>query len=156
MNIVKCACIIDGNQGQYIPQIFAERFPEWLDDEDKVILLAGPDHADYWEVWNDVQCSEHNGQFLTYSEGGNDLMLCEESPMQLAVLAFANGDFLREDCPEIIRPVITVLCNEFLTDPEGWQSEDDALYWFSPDSHNDELVNAALTWINTRLKEVQS
>ena len=152
MDIVKCECIVDGANGQYIPQIFAERFPEWLDDDDKAILLSGPDNADYWEVWNDVQCSEHAGQFLTYSEGGNDLMLCEESPMQLAVSAFADGEGL-EDCPDIIRHTVTVLCNEFLTDPEGWQSEEDALSWFSPSSYNDELVNEALAWINTRLKE---
>ena len=152
MNIVKCECIVDGANGQYIPQIFAERFPEWLDDDDKAILLSGPDNADYWEVWDNVQFSEHAGQFLTNSEGGNDLMLCTESPMQWAVLAFAGGECL-EDCPEDIRPMVTVLCNEFLTDPEGWQSEEDALSWFSPNSHNDELANAALAWLNTRLKE---
>ena len=72
MNIVKCTYIIDGNQGQYIPQIFAERYPEWLEEDDKAILLDGPDNA---------------------------------------------------------------------------------LSWFSPDSHNDELANAALSWLNTRLKE---
>lgn len=156
MDIVKCECIVDGANGQYIPQIFAERFPEWLDDDDKAILLAGPEYADYWEAWETVLDSEHNRQFLTYSEGGNDLMLCEESPMQLAVSAFADGEGL-EDCPDIIRHTVTVLCNEFLTDPEGWQSEEDALSWFSPDSHDDELANAALAWLNTRLKEeVQS
>ena len=156
MDIVKCECIVDGANGQYIPQIFAERFPEWLDDDDKAILLSGPDNADYWEVWDNVQFSEHAGQFLTNSEGGNDLMLCKESPMQWAVLSFAEGEGL-EECPDIIRHIVTVLCNEFLTDPEGWQSEEDALAWFSPDSHNDELVNAALAWLNTRLKEeVQS
>ena len=152
MNIVKCECIVDGAHGVYIPQIFAEKFPEWLEDDDKAILLSGPDHADYWEVWNDVQCSEHDGQFLTNSEGGNDLMLCTESPMQWAVLAFAEGENL-EDCPDIIRHMVTMLCNEFLTDNSDWQSEEDALAWFSPDSHNDELVNAALAWLNKRLKE---
>ena len=152
MNIVKCTYIIDGNQGQYIPQIFAERYPEWLEDDDKAILLSGPDHADYWEVWNDVQCSEHDGQFLTNSEGGNDLMLCTESPMQWAVLAFAEGEKL-EDCPEIIRPVITVLCNEFLTDPEGWQSEEEALLYFAPSQYNTPDVNKACKWIQAQLKE---
>ena len=152
MDIVKCKCIVNGAAGVYIPQIFAERYPEWLEDDDKAILLSGPDHADYWEVWNDVQCSEHNGQFLINSEGGNDLMLCEESPMQWAVSAFADGEGL-EDCPDIIRHMVTMLCNEFLTDNSDWQSEEDALAWFSPDSHNDELVNAALAWLNKRLKE---
>ena len=152
MDIVKCKCIVNGAAGVYIPQIFAERYPEWLEDDDKAILLSGPDHADYWEVWNDVQCSEHDGQFLTNSEGGNDLMLCTESPMQWAVLAFAEGEKL-EDCPDIIRHMVTMLCNEFLTDNSDWQSEEDALAWFSPDSHNDELVNAALAWLNKRLKE---
>ena len=153
MNIVKCTYIIDGNQGQYIPQIFAEKFPEWLEDDDKAILLSGPDHADYWEVWNDVQCSEHDGQFLTNSEGGNDLMLCTESPMQWAVLAFAEGEKL-EDCPDIIRHMVTMLCNEFLTDGTDWITEQEALQRFDPYSRNtDPVVISALAWLNKRLKE---
>ena len=151
MNIVKCACIIDGNQGQYIPQIFAEKFPEWLENDDKAILLSGPDNADYWEVWDNVHLSEHAGQFLTNSEGGNDLMLCKESPMQSDILAFAEGEGL-EKCPADMKAGVIAICNEFLTDPSGWLSEEEALAWFAPFQYNTPDVNKSLAWIKERVQ----
>lgn len=48
-------CIVDGSRGIYVPKNFAERFNGWnVRPEDVEILLAGPDHADYWETWDDV------------------------------------------------------------------------------------------------------
>ena len=152
MNIVKCECIVDGANGQYIPQIFAERYPEWLDDDDKAILLAGPEYADYWEAWETVLDSEHNRQFLTYSEGGNDLMLCKESPMQWAVLAFANNEGL-ENCPSEIRELVEKLANEFITDGDEWISEEEALLYFAPSQYNTPDVNKACKWIQAQMRE---
>ncbi len=150
MNIVKCECIVDGANGQYIPQIFAERFPEWLDDDDKAILLSGPDNADYWEVWDNVQFSEHAGQFLTNSEGGNDLMLCTESPMQDLIVAFANCEGL-EDCPypDLVRKI----AHEFTMDGPEWVSEEEAIISnFAPFQYNTPDVNKALEWIKEQVQ----
>lgn len=48
--------LLDGNRGIYLPQCFAENFAEvWgIDAENKAILLAGPDHAEYWDAWDEV------------------------------------------------------------------------------------------------------
>ena len=50
--------LIDGARGQYVPQAFAQQTPrEWLSgckEADFSALLSGPDHADYWEAWEDV------------------------------------------------------------------------------------------------------
>lgn len=54
--------LIDDHHGQYIPQIFAQRFRDCvtsasskeITDEDWDILLAGPDYESYWDVWTDV------------------------------------------------------------------------------------------------------
>lgn len=49
---------LDSNRGVYIPQNFVEiTKPECinnLNDEDRTILLAGPDHEWYWETWEQV------------------------------------------------------------------------------------------------------
>lgn len=53
----KGSCVIDGHHGIYLPQQFAKSFDldEWnVDKEDIEILLAGPDHENYWDVWDDV------------------------------------------------------------------------------------------------------
>ena len=147
MNIVKCACIIDGNQGQYIPQTFAERYQEWLDDDNKAILLAGPEYADYWEAWETVLDSEHNRQFLTYSEGGNDLFICAPSPLDSLIRSFA------EDGPSAIRELVEKLANEFITDGDEWISEEEVLLYFAPSQYNTLDVNKACKWIQAQLKE---
>ena len=50
--------ILDSSRGVYIPQVFAETI-DWnmLDnwnEEQKAILLAGPYHESYWDVWNEI------------------------------------------------------------------------------------------------------
>lgn len=50
--------LVDGSHGIYVPRAFATNFnmSDWGVDVDTVtILLAGPDHADYWEAWSDVE-----------------------------------------------------------------------------------------------------
>ena len=53
-----CNCFLDSARGIYIPQNFAESISldEWtgIDKSDFDILLAGPDHEDYWEAWTQV------------------------------------------------------------------------------------------------------
>lgn len=54
--------LIDSHHGRYIPQIFAQQFRSYatsassaeITDEDWNILLAGPYHEHYWDVWSDV------------------------------------------------------------------------------------------------------
>ena len=42
--------LIDGNQGVYIPQIFAQRYSH-LFATDYADLLEGPDNEFYWKSW---------------------------------------------------------------------------------------------------------
>ena len=152
MNIVKCECIVDGANGQYIPQIFAERYPEWLDDDDKAILLDGPDNADYWEVYDSVLYSEHDGQFLTTGEGGNDLFICAPSPLDPIIRTLAEGEGLKDGSSEI-RELVEKLANEFITDGDEWISEEEALLYFAPSQYHTPDVNKACKWIQAQLKE---
>ena len=54
-------CIINGQFGIYVPQHFAESFDlsQWqgINSGDVEILLAGPDHAEYWDAWDAVLSS---------------------------------------------------------------------------------------------------
>jgi len=57
--------LLDGNRGIYIPKTFIYRYyptsTTGISEEDSKILLQGPDHDAYWEVWDDVL---NNGRFL--------------------------------------------------------------------------------------------
>lgn len=72
-------CIVDGHHGIYVPQVWAERYGDYLEtcrvsQEDVVILLQGPDHADYWEAWQDVlndYCHEVNNVKHYLSQDGD-------------------------------------------------------------------------------------
>lgn len=46
--------LISDSWGIYIPQLFARNFGPFISREDEAILTAGPEHADYWETWDDV------------------------------------------------------------------------------------------------------
>lgn len=49
--------LIDGLNGQYVPRQFARNYDmdEWnVRPEDVAILLAGPDHDEYWDTWDHV------------------------------------------------------------------------------------------------------
>lgn len=59
----KIDCILDGQHGIYIPQLFAKLYPEFVNGEDKEILIAGPEHEQYWDAWDDV---------LNYAEWKDD------------------------------------------------------------------------------------
>ena len=51
-------CLIDSNRGIYIPQQFVRNWSDsvqsGMDEEQKTILLAGPQHSQYWDVWEEV------------------------------------------------------------------------------------------------------
>ena len=55
--------------GIYIPQYFAESVNRdmlsGVSDSDMDILMAGPDHGEYWDAWHDVEQSA----ILTDSDG---------------------------------------------------------------------------------------
>ena len=48
--------LIDSNRGIYIPREFARiwgNFSNMLEQQKKV-LLSGPDNNDYWDVWSEI------------------------------------------------------------------------------------------------------
>ena len=51
------ALLYSDNRGIYIPQDFAVTCENWsgISTEDREILLAGPEHEDYWYVWEAVE-----------------------------------------------------------------------------------------------------
>ena len=74
------ACIIDGHHGVYVPQIFATEYGTLFEGggrvpadvqidrrpaEEREVLLAGPEHEHYWDVWEAIldglEWTEHNG-----------------------------------------------------------------------------------------------
>ena len=153
MNIVKMTLVFDGHHGQYTPQVFAESFPEWFDDiNDLQDLLMGPESDFYWETWNNVLCSEHMDQFLTIGEGGNDLFICSHSMLDSLIRTLAEGEEL-ENCPAELQELVRKLANEFITDGDGWESEEEALMHFAPFKYNTPDVDKACKWIQARMKE---
>lgn len=68
--------LIDGSQGVYIPKIFADSmWDSWvgLSEDDRFILLEGPDNEDYYETWFNVMCSasrvdEEGNKFYLYED----------------------------------------------------------------------------------------
>lgn len=47
--------LISDSVGIYIPQLFARNYGQHiLCDADRAILEAGPEHAEYWDAWDDV------------------------------------------------------------------------------------------------------
>lgn len=70
--------LVDDAHGIYIPQRFAQRWPlthlKGVNQEQLDTLLAGPDGADYWEVWWEVltQCTmEFEGEKHTLHQDGD-------------------------------------------------------------------------------------
>ena len=53
----QCALLLDGARGVYLPQNFAEGYHVrfyGVSEEQKEILLAGPESEYYWETWDEV------------------------------------------------------------------------------------------------------
>jgi hypothetical protein len=67
-------CAVDGHNGIYTAQIFAKRYPELISDaEDLAILLAGPDNADYLDVYQLLFPVETAGKIYEINESGDIL-----------------------------------------------------------------------------------
>lgn len=51
-------CLIDGNRGIYMPLQFAKNWGDsvqsGMNEEQKNVLLSGPQRSDYWDVWEEV------------------------------------------------------------------------------------------------------
>ncbi len=154
MEIVKMEFILDGHHGIYIPQIFAEQYPEWAKyDEDMEVLKAGPEHEDYWEAWDSVLGSEYEGQFLITGEGGNDLFICSPSILDPLIRSFSDGEGL-EDCPSELRETVEKLAEEFILFNDEWVSEQETIGWFASSEYNAGDINLACAWIQGQMREV--
>ena len=151
MEVKHFECVVDGSRGQCVPQVFAERFPEWLDDEEQEILMSGPEHELYWDVWDEVSYKEYADQSLYLGESG-DVFIISDSPMQALVEAWESMEDLDSSAAEL-RGTVQKLAYDFLTDRDEFISEDEALQHFSPSKYNDDLVNKALEWMRAELRE---
>lgn len=73
--------LINDHHGQYIPQLFAEQFRNYvhpasskeITDEDWDILLAGPEHEFYWDTWTAVL-----DNCILVDENGREFSLMQE------------------------------------------------------------------------------
>jgi len=84
--------LVDSNRGVFVAQSFAANYLDTnLKEDDKAILLAGPEHDDYWECWEDV---------LNYCEltdqDGNKFTLHQDFDLWAVPVGF-DWDTL-EDC----------------------------------------------------------
>lgn len=76
--------IVDSAHGQYIPQIAAECLVEgWtISEEDRNILLSGPDHDEYWDSWDNVLCfaeyTDSEGNIWHLHHDGDLFAYCPE------------------------------------------------------------------------------
>lgn len=56
-NELSTQCLVDGLYGHYVPQRFAVSYNMELwnvKQEDATILIAGPDHPEYDDTWEEV------------------------------------------------------------------------------------------------------
>ena len=152
MEIKHFVLAVDGSRGIYVPKFFAENYPSCMDGSERDILLAGPEHENYWDVWSDIQGSECWGGDIWQGESG-DLFIISDSPMDTLIMNWSNSECL-DDCPNEIKSIVEKLADEFVTDPSGYLSEDEALEWFSPRKYNDDSIFDACVWICKELKGV--
>lgn len=107
MDIVKMKCLVPAGYGIYQGQFLAENYPEMIGDEESLkILLDGPENPEYEETLKYVIDSySYDREFLTYSEGAPDILLCTpdaEAECVIMGLAEAGNKIARElqECPE--------------------------------------------------------
>lgn len=151
MEIKHFDLVIDGYHGIYVPKFFAENYPSCMDGSERDILLAGPEHENYWDVWSDIQGSECWDGDIWQGESG-DVFIISNSPMQALITAWESSEEL-DDCPSEFSGIVQKLAYEFLIDGDEFMSEDEALQHFSSFTHNDETVNKALEWMHAELRE---
>lgn len=66
-------CAVDGHNGIYTAQVFAERYPDIFDLDTQSILMAGPDNEDYWEAVSGSFPLKSYGRLFEYNESGDIL-----------------------------------------------------------------------------------
>ncbi len=154
MEIKHFDLIVDGHHGQYVPMVFAKLYPSCMEGSERDILLAGPEHEDYWDVWSDIQGSECWDGDIWQDESG-DVFIISDSPMQALVEAWESMEKL-ENCPTELRRIVQKLASEFLTDRDEFISEDEALQHFSPSKYNYAIINEALEWMSKELAEARN
>ena len=145
MEIKHFELAVDGSRGIYVPKFFAENYPSCMDGSERDILLAGPEHEEYWDVWNNVSFREHEEQSLYLGESG-DVFILSDSPMQALITAWESMEDLDSSAAEL-RGTVQKLASEFLTDRDEFISEEEALDYFKPSQYNDSLVKKALEWM---------
>jgi len=78
--------------GIYIPQQFAKNFTDDfpIEQEDKDILLAGPDHEHYWQTWEQVlEYARYKEDGITYClEQDGDLFAVDTDMPDMEMDAF--------------------------------------------------------------------
>ena len=65
-------CLVDGLYGHYVPQRFAAVYnmEQWnVKPEDAAVLIDGPDHPDYDDVWNTVLHTARCNGYCLYQDG---------------------------------------------------------------------------------------
>ena len=154
MEIKHFDLIVDGHYVQYVPQVFAERFPEWCEGGEEAILRAGPEHELYWDVWDEVSYKERADQSL-YTDESGDVFILSDSLMQALITAWESMEAL-DDCPNKLRGIVQKLAYEFLIDGDEFMSENEALQHFLPSKYNGALINKALEWMRKELVEARN
>ena len=154
MEIKHFVLAVDGSRGIYVPKFFAENYPSCMDGSERDILLAGPEHENYWDVWSDIQGRECWDGDIWQGESG-DIFILSDSPMQALITAWESSEELDSSAAEL-RGIVQKLASEFLTGRDEFISEDEALQHFSPSKYNDALINKALEWICKELAKARN
>lgn len=74
------AVAVDSHHGIYIAKVFAERYKDDIiasgyPKEDLSVLLIGPDHPDYVEVWSElfpITLTDSEGNKFVFGDFGED------------------------------------------------------------------------------------
>ena len=154
MEIKHFELAVEGSRGIYVPKFFAENYPSCMDGSERDILLAGPEHENYWDVWSDIQGRECWDGDIWQGESG-DVFIISDSPMQMLIEAWESSEEL-DDCPNELREIVQKLASEFSTDRDEFISEEEALDYFKPSQYNDSLVKKALEWMTKEFAEARN
>jgi len=93
-------CVVDGHNGIYCAQTFAERFPRSnMSKENWLILKKGPYASFYYDTWNNVTDNwEHEAYRIHLGESG-DVFVYDENVINMweaATSKTVDSDFWEE------------------------------------------------------------
>ncbi len=99
--------LLDGHHGVYIPQLFAQQCTaeqHWkYSDEDRAILLAGPDYDEYWDAWDSVL----NEAYWIDPKSGNKYYIDQNDDLWMIRDGYhrdEEGNLVNSETDEIIEP----------------------------------------------------